>query len=63
VKFSKYLVDGYSYLGSFYLLNKASKDYGMSKKYFSMVLAIDPNNDRAKKALLTKELSTAKLPD
>ena len=63
VKFSKYLIDGYSYLGSYYLLNKAAKDYGMSKKYYLMVLAIDPNNERAKKALLTKELSTAKLPD
>jgi tetratricopeptide (TPR) repeat protein len=62
-KYSKYLVDGYSYLGTYFLLNKTEKDYGKSKKYYLKVTAIDPKNERALLALKTKELSTAKLPD
>jgi hypothetical protein len=62
-KYSKYLVDGYSYLGTYYLLNKTDKNYGISKKYYLKVVAIDPKNERGLQALKTKELSTAKLPD
>ena len=63
VKYSKNLVDVYSYFGSYYLLNKVEKDNGKSKKYFLQVLAIDPKNERATKALTLPELQKAKLPD
>jgi tetratricopeptide (TPR) repeat protein len=63
VKYYKYLVDGYSYMGTYYWLNKTDKDYGKAKKYYLKVTAIDPNDVRAKKALMTPEISKAKLPD
>ncbi len=62
-KYSKYLVDCYSYLGTYYYLNKLEQDYGKAKKYYLMVTAIDPNNERAKKALTIPEISNAKLPE
>ncbi len=62
-KNSKYLIDGYSYLGSYYLFSKTGKDYPKSKFYFRKVLAIDPNNKQAQAALKTQELQKAKLPD
>jgi tetratricopeptide (TPR) repeat protein len=63
VKYSKYLVDAYSYVGSYYLLNKENQNYGMSKKYFLKVLAIDPKNERALNAMKLPDLQKAKLPD
>jgi tetratricopeptide (TPR) repeat protein len=63
VKFSKNLVDAYSYFASYYWLNKPNKDLGRSKKYFLMVLAIDPGNQSAQKALLIPEIKNAKLPE
>jgi len=63
VKNSKYLVDGYSYLGSFYLFSKTAQDFSKSKFYFTKVLAIDPNHKQAQAALKHPDLMKAKLPD
>ncbi len=63
VKNSNYLLNSYSYLGSFYLFSKEMKDYPKSKFYFTKVLAIDPNNKQAQAALKTDELKKAKLPE
>lgn len=63
VKNSRYLVDSYSYLGSFYLFSKTAKDYSKSKWYFTKVLAIDPKNSQALKALEHPDLKKAKLPE
>jgi hypothetical protein len=62
-KYSKYLIDCYSYLGTYFYLNKVEKDYGKAKKYYLMVLAIEPNNERAKKALTIPDIANAKLPE
>ena len=63
VKHSKYLLQGYSYLGIFYLKSETEKDYGKSKFYYLKVTAIDPNDATAKMALQTNELLNAKLPE
>lgn len=62
-KYSRYLVDAYSYFGTYYYLNADEKDFGKSKKYYLLVLAIDPNNERANKALMIPEIKNAKLPE
>jgi tetratricopeptide (TPR) repeat protein len=62
-KYSKYLLQGYSYLGNFYLRSKTKFDYGKSKFYYLKVIAINPDDETAKLALLTKELLNAKLPE
>jgi tetratricopeptide (TPR) repeat protein len=63
VKYTKYLLLGYSYKGIYYLKSKENKDYGKSKYYFLKVIAIDPNDAMAKMALQTNELLNAKLPE
>lgn len=47
-KYNSALVEGYSYLGYYYLLKS---DYPASKEYWNKILAIDPANATAKKAL------------
>jgi tetratricopeptide (TPR) repeat protein len=59
----KYLVEGYSYYGYYYLVNEENKDYCKSKSYYNQVLAIDPNNEKAPLALSTFELTSAKCPE
>jgi len=63
VKNKKYIIEGNLYLGYYYLSNKVGKDYVKSKKYYLDVIAIDPNNEMAKKALQTAELMKVKLPE
>jgi len=59
----KYLVEAYSYLAYYYLVNPEFLDFCASKRYFNLVLAIEPKNAKALLALSTKELSTAKCPE
>ena len=47
-KNKKELIEGYSYLGYFYLV---SKDYPKSKENWKKVLELDPANEKASKAL------------
>ncbi len=47
-KYNSTLIEGYSYLGYYYLLKS---DYPTSKEFWNKILAIDPNNATAKKAL------------
>lgn len=47
-KYNSALIECYSYLGYYYLLKS---DYPTSKEYWNKILAIDPNNATAKKAL------------
>ncbi|MFN8258626.1 MAG: tetratricopeptide repeat protein [Bacteroidales bacterium] len=63
VKNSRYLIDSYSYMGSFYLFSKPLKDLMKSKRYFLMVLAIDPANKQAQAALKHPDLAKLKLPE
>jgi hypothetical protein len=63
VKHAKYLLQGYSYLGIFYLKSETEKNYGKSKFYYLKVIEIDPNDATAKMALQTSELLNAKLPE
>jgi len=62
-KNTKYLVEGYSYLASYYLLNETEKDFIKSKRLYNQVLAIEPKNVFANAALKTVELSKVKLPE
>jgi len=50
-------------MGTFYFMNTTEKNYGISKKYYLKVLAIDPKNERALLALKMKEIANAKLED
>jgi tetratricopeptide (TPR) repeat protein len=63
VKYSKNLVDAYSYMATFYLLNKEKKDFGRSKCFYLKVQAIDPANAQAGKALTHPDIQKAKLPE
>jgi tetratricopeptide (TPR) repeat protein len=63
VKYSKNLVEAYSYLATYYFLNPANKDYGKSKCNYLKVLAIDPNNEAANNAFKRPEIQKAKLPE
>lgn len=47
-KYNSSLIECYSYLGYYYLLKS---DYPVSKEYWAKILAIDPTNATAKKAL------------
>lgn len=47
-KYNSALIECYSYLGYYYLLKS---DYSTSKEFWNKILAIDPNNATAKKAL------------
>ncbi len=47
-KYNSALIECYSYLGYYYLLKS---DYPTSKEFWNKILAIDPTNDTAKKAL------------
>lgn len=47
-KYNSALIECYSYLGYYYLLKS---DYPVSKEYWNKILAIDPDNATAKKAL------------
>lgn len=47
-KYNSALIECYSYLGYYYLLKS---DYPASKEFWNKILAIDPNNATAKKAL------------
>lgn len=47
-KYNSALIECYSYLGYYYLLKS---DYPASKEYWNKILAIDPTNATAKKAL------------
>lgn len=47
-KYNSSLIECYSYLGYYYLLKS---DYPVSKDYWNKILAIDPENATAKKAL------------
>lgn len=47
-KYNAALIECYSYLGYYYLLKS---DYAASKEYWNKILAIDPTNATAKKAL------------
>lgn len=47
-KYNSALIESYSYLGYYYLLKS---DYPASKEYWNKILAIDPDNATAKKAL------------
>lgn len=47
-KYNSTLIEGYSYLGYYYLLKS---DYPASKEFWNKILAIDPANATAKKAL------------
>lgn len=47
-KYNSALIECYSYLGYYYLLKS---DYPTSKEFWNKILAIDPNNATAKKAL------------
>ncbi len=54
-RYNTVIVECYSYLGYYYLLigekSKSPKDYAISKGYWNKILAIDPQNSTAKKAL------------
>mgnify|MGYP000802141154 CR=1 FL=1 len=47
-RYNSALIECYSYLGYYYLLKS---DYPVSKEYWNKILAIDPTNATAKKAL------------
>ena len=47
-KYNSALIECYSYLGYYYLLKS---DYPASKEFWNKILAIDPANATAKKAL------------
>jgi tetratricopeptide (TPR) repeat protein len=47
-KYNSALIECYSYLGYYYLLKS---DYPTSKEFWNKILAIDPTNATAKKAL------------
>lgn len=47
-KYNSTLIEGYSYLGYYYLLKS---EYPTSKEFWNKILAIDPTNATAKKAL------------
>ncbi|EJW0685513.1 hypothetical protein N8K20_005103, partial [Escherichia coli] len=47
-RYNSALIECYSYLGYYYLLKS---DYATSKEYWNKILAIDPTNATANKAL------------
>lgn len=56
VKFKKELIEGQSYLGYYYYIKN---DVANSKKAWNAVLALDPNDDRAKQAISAINKATA----
>ncbi|MBI4646830.1 MAG: tetratricopeptide repeat protein [Bacteroidia bacterium] len=56
-KYAKQRIEAYSYMG-YYFLKK--KDYVSSKPYYLKVIALDPENEKAKTALNSKELKAIK---
>lgn len=49
VKYTKELLDSYEYLGWYYYIS--TTNYPLSKTYYNRIIAIDPKNIKAKKAL------------